>query len=228
MKQYVANITEVLSSAVEKDEQIMFEGAQGACLDVDHGLYPYTTSSNTIAGQVEAGSGVGLNAAKKIVGIAKAYLTYVGRGPFPTEIKGDLEEKIRDVGQEYGTTTGRARRVGWIDLVQLKFANQLNDFSEIILTKVDVLSGIEEIKLCVGYKVDGKDFKGVPSDIYNFKNITPIYETLSGWASLPDYIESLDQCPEELKNFVSRVEEVAKVKISLISYGPDRNQTFKV
>ena len=228
IKQYVANITEVLSSAVEKDEQIMFEGAQGACLDVDHGLYPYTTSSNTIAGQVEAGSGVGLNAAKKIVGIAKAYLTYVGRGPFPTEIKGDLEEKIRDVGQEYGTTTGRARRVGWIDLVQLKFANQLNDFSEIILTKVDVLSGIEEIKLCVGYKVDGKDFKGVPSDIYNFKNITPIYETLSGWASLPDYIESLDQCPEELKNFVSRVEEVAEVKISLISYGPDRNQTFKV
>ena len=132
------------------------------------------------------------------------------------------------MGQEYGTTTGRARRVGWIDLVQLKFANQLNDFSEIILTKVDVLSGIEEIKLCVGYKVDGKDFMGVPSDIYNFKNITPIYETLSGWASLPDYIESLDQCPEELKNFVSRVEEVAKVKISLISYGPDRNQTFKV
>ena len=228
IKQYVANITEVLSSAVEKDEQIMFEGAQGACLDVDHGLYPYTTSSNTIAGQVEAGSGVGLNAAKKIVGIAKAYLTYVGRGPFPTEIKGDLEEKIRDVGKEYGTTTGRARRVGWFDLVQLKFANQLNDFSEIILTKVDVLSGIEDIKLCVGYKVDGKDFKGVPSDIYNFKNITPIYETLSGWASLPDIIESLDQCPEELKNFVSRVEEVAKVKISLISYGPDRNQTFKV
>ena len=126
MKQYVANITEVLSSAVEKDEQIMFEGAQGACLDVDHGLYPYTTSSNTIAGQVEAGSGVGLNAAKKIVGIAKAYLTYVGRGPFPTEIKGELEEKIRDVGQEYGTTTGRARRVGWIDLVQLKFLSLIH------------------------------------------------------------------------------------------------------
>ena len=134
IKQYIANITEVLSNAVDKNEQIMFEGAQGACLDVDHGLYPYTTSSNTIAGQIEAGSGVGLNTSKKIVGIAKAYLTYVGRGPFPTEIKGELEDKIRDVGQEYGTTTGRARRVGWIDLVQLKFANQLNDFSEIILT----------------------------------------------------------------------------------------------
>ena len=146
----------------------------------------------------------------------------------PTELHDDEANTLREKGSEYGTTTGRARRVGWIDLVQLKFANQLNDFSEIILTKVDVLSGIEEIKLCVGYKVDGKDFKGVPSDIYNFKNITPIYETLSGWASLPDYIESLDQCPEELKNFVSRVEEVAKVKISLISYGPDRNQTFKV
>jgi len=228
IKQYVANITEVLSSAVEKNEQIMFEGAQGACLDVDHGLYPYTTSSNTIAGQVEAGGGVGLNTSKKIVGIAKAYLTYVGRGPFPTEIKGELEEKIRDVGQEYGTTTGRARRVGWIDLVQLKFANQLNDFSEIILTKVDVLSGLENIKLCVGYKVNGKNFSGVPSDIHNFSNIEPIYETLPGWNSLPNHIESIEECPSELKNFISRVEEVAEVNVSLISYGPDRNQTFKI
>ena len=228
IKQYVANITEVLSSAVEKNEQIMFEGAQGACLDVDHGLYPYTTSSNTIAGQVEAGGGIGLNTSKKIVGIAKAYLTYVGRGPFPTEIKGELEEKIRDIGQEYGTTTGRARRVGWIDLVQLKFANQLNDFSEIILTKVDVLSGLENIKLCVGYKVNGKNFSGVPSDIHNFSNIEPIYETLPGWNSLPNNIESIEECPSELKNFISRVEEVAEVNVSLISYGPDRNQTFKI
>ena len=228
IKQYIANVTEVLSGAVEKNEQIMFEGAQGACLDVDHGLYPYTTSSNTIAGQIEAGGGVGLNSSKKIVGIAKAYLTYVGRGPFPTEIKGELEDKIRDVGQEYGTTTGRARRVGWIDLVQLKFANQLNDFSEIILTKVDVLSGLKNIKICVGYKVNGKDFTGVPSDIHNFKNIEPVYETLPGWDSLPNHIESLNQCPDELKNFVSRVEKVAGVKVSLISYGPDRNQTFKI
>ena len=228
IKQYIANVTEVLSGAVEKNEQIMFEGAQGACLDVDHGLYPYTTSSNTIAGQIEAGGGVGLNSSKKIVGIAKAYLTYVGRGPFPTEIRGELEDKIRDVGQEYGTTTGRARRVGWIDLVQLKFANQLNDFSEIILTKVDVLSGLKNIKLCVGYKVNGKDFTGVPSDIHNFKNIEPVYETLPGWDSLPNHIESLNQCPNELKNFVARVEKVAGVKVSLISYGPDRNQTFKI
>ena len=228
IKQYIANITEVLSSAVGKNEQIMFEGAQGACLDVDHGLYPYTTSSNTIAGQIEAGGGVGLNTSKKIVGIAKAYLTYVGRGPFPTEIKGELEDKIRDVGQEYGTTTGRARRVGWIDLVQLKLANQLNDFSEIILTKVDVLSGLKNIKLCVGYKVNGKDFSGVPSDIYNFKNIEPVYETLPGWGSLPNHIESLNQCPDELKSFVARVEKVAGVRVSLISYGPDRNQTFKI
>ena len=228
IKQYIANITEVLSSAVEKNEQIMFEGAQGACLDVDHGLYPYTTSSNTIAGQIEAGGGVGLNTSKKIVGIAKAYLTYVGRGPFPTEIKGELEDKIRDVGQEYGTTTGRARRVGWIDLVQLKFANQLNDFSEIILTKVDVLSGLKNIKLCVGYKINGKDFSGVPSDIHNFKNIEPVYETLPGWGALPNHIESLNQCPDELKNFITRVEKVAEVRVSLISYGPDRNQTFKI
>ena len=228
IRQYVTNVTELLSSALENNEQIMFEGAQGACLDVDHGLYPYTTSSNTIAGQVEAGSGIGFNRSKKIVGIAKAYLTYVGRGPFPTEIKGELEEKIRDVGQEYGTTTGRARRVGWIDLVQLKFANQLNNFSEIILTKVDVLSGLETVKMCVGYTVDGQKIIGVPSDIHSFSKIEPIYESLPGWSSLPDHIDNIDQCPVELKNFISRVEKVAGVTVSLVSYGPDRNQTFKI
>ena len=228
IRQYVTNVTELLSSALENNEQIMFEGAQGACLDVDHGLYPYTTSSNTIAGQVEAGSGIGFNRSKKIVGIAKAYLTYVGRGPFPTEIKGELEEKIRDVGQEYGTTTGRARRVGWIDLVQLKFANQLNNFSEIILTKVDVLNGLETVKMCVGYTVDGQKIIGVPSDIHSFSKIEPIYESLPGWSSLPDHIDNIDQCPVELKNFISRVEGVAGVSVSLVSYGPDRNQTFKI
>jgi adenylosuccinate synthase len=226
---YVANITEELSTALKNNKQLMFEGAQGACLDVDHGLYPYTTSSNTLAGQVEAGAGIGLNnGSKKIVGIAKAYLTYVGRGPFPTEIKGRLEDKIRDVGQEYGTTTGRARRIGWIDLVQLKYANQLNNFSEIILTKVDVLSGLKKIKLCVGYQINKKSFPGVPSDIENFRNINPVYETLPGWESLPNTIESLDQCPKELKNFIKKIEEISGVTISLVSYGPDRNQTFKI
>ena len=228
LRGYVANTTEELSCALKNNKQLMFEGAQGACLDVDHGLYPYTTSSNTIAGQVEAGSGIGLNNSKKIVGIAKAYLTYVGRGPFPTEIKGSLEDKIRDVGQEYGTTTGRARRVGWIDLVQLKYANQLNDFSEIILTKVDVLNGLESVKLCVGYKMNNKPFPGVPSDIENFRNIEPVYETLPGWNSLPENIENLDQCPRQLKNFFKKIEDVSGVTISLVSYGPDRNQTFKI
>ena len=228
IRPYVSNITEELSTALKNDKRLMFEGAQGACLDVDHGLYPYTTSSNTVAGQVEAGGGIGLNGAKKIVGIAKAYLTYVGRGPFPTEISGELEDKIRDVGQEYGTTTGRARRVGWIDLVQLKYANQLNNFSEIILTKVDVLSGLESIKLCVGYQINNKPFVGVPSDIENFRNIQPVYETLPGWGPLPDVIESLDQCPKELTRFIKKIEEVSCVKISLVSHGPDRNQTFKI
>ena len=147
---------------------------------------------------------------------------------FPTEIKGRLEDKIRDVGQEYGTTTGRARRIGWIDLVQLKYANQLNNFSEIILTKVDVLSGLKKIKLCVGYQINNKSFPGVPSDIESFRNINPVYETLPGWESLPNTIESLDQCPKELKNFIKKIEEVSGVTISLVSYGPDRNQTFKI
>jgi len=226
IKPYVGNTTKELSSAEKAGDSILFEGAQGACLDVDHGLYPFTTSSNTVAGQIEAGSGVGLNRSKRIVGIAKAYLTYVGRGPLPTEIKPPLEDKIREVGQEYGTTTGRARRIGWIDLVQLKHANQLNGFSELILTKVDVLTGLPEVKLCVAYEVDGEKIDYVPSDLEVFNKIKPVYETLGGWASLPKKINSFDECPPELQVFIKKVEELAGTNISLVSYGPDRNQTF--
>ena len=226
IKPYVGNTTKELSSAEKAGDSILFEGAQGACLDVDHGLYPFTTSSNTVAGQIEAGSGVGLNRSKRIVGIAKAYLTYVGRGPLPTEIKPPLEDKIREVGQEYGTTTGRARRIGWIDLVQLKHANQLNGFSELILTKVDVLTGLPEVKLCVAYEVDGEKIDHVPSDLEVFNKIKPVYETLGGWASLPKKINSFDDCPPELQVFIKKVEELTGTSISLVSYGPDRNQTF--
>jgi|TARA_B100000902_G_scaffold101613_1_gene103928 adenylosuccinate synthase len=226
IKPYVGNTTKELSSAEKAGDSILFEGAQGACLDVDHGLYPFTTSSNTVAGQIEAGSGVGLNRSKRIVGIAKAYLTYVGRGPLPTEIKPPLEDKIREVGQEYGTTTGRARRIGWIDLVQLKHANQLNGFSELILTKVDVLTGLPEVKLCVAYEVDGEKIDHVPSDLEVFNKIKPVYETLGGWASLPKKINSFDECPPELQVFIKKVEELTGTSISLVSYGPDRNQTF--
>ena len=226
IRPYVGNVTKQLSSADRNGKTILFEGAQGACLDIDHGLYPYTTSSNTVAGQVEAGSGVGLNREKRIVGIAKAYLTYVGRGPLPTEISPPLEDKIREVGQEYGTTTGRARRIGWIDLVQLKYANQLNGFTELVLTKVDVLTGLPEIKMCVGYEIDGKQIDYVPADLDSFSKIEPIYETLDGWSSLPEHIKNIDECPSEMKVFIKKIEDFTKNKISLISYGPDRNQTF--
>lgn len=226
IKPYVGNITKTLSRADKEGASILFEGAQGACLDVDHGLYPFTTSSNTIAGQIEAGAGVGLNRSKRIVGIAKAYLTYVGRGPLPTEIKPPLEEKIREVGQEYGTTTGRARRIGWIDLVQLKHANNLNSFTELILTKVDVLTGLDEVKLCVGYEVDGEKINYVPSDLEVFNKIKPVYEALGGWASLPKKINNISECPSELQSFIKKIEDFTETKISLISYGPDRNQTF--
>jgi adenylosuccinate synthase len=226
IKPYVGNVSKILSEADKDGEPILFEGAQGACLDIDHGLYPYTTSSNTIAGQVEAGSGLGLNRKKRVVGIAKAYLTYVGRGSLPTEIGSPLEEKIREIGFEYGTTTGRPRRIGWIDLVQLKYANQLNGFTELILTKVDVLTGLPEIKLCTGYEIGGKKLDYVPSDLDGFNKIKPVYETLPGWRSLPDKINHIDECPIELKNFITKIEGFIHGNISLISYGPDRNQTF--
>ena len=228
IRPYVKNVTKELTRAIKQNKAILFEGAQGACLDIDHGLYPYTTSSNTVGGHVEAGAGVGINKEKRIVGIAKAYLTYVGRGPFPTEIKSSLEGKIREIGQEYGTTTGRPRRVGWIDLVQLKHANQIYAFSELILTKVDVLSGIPEIKLCVGYKIDGETIDYVPSDLESFTKIEPIYELLDGWGSLPEKINNIDECPTELKTFINRIEKITDTRVSLVSYGPDRNQTFKL
>ena len=228
IRPYVKNVTEELTNAITHNKTILFEGAQGACLDIDHGLYPYTTSSNTVGGHIEAGAGVGINKEKHIVGIAKAYLTYVGRGPFPTEIQSDLGEKIRETGQEYGTTTGRPRRVGWIDLVQLKHANQINAFSELILTKVDVLCGVPEIKICVGYKIDQETIDYVPSDLESFTKIEPIYESLAGWGSLPKTINNIDECPAELKTFIERIEELTGNHISLISYGPDRNQTFKL
>ena len=226
IRPYVGNITEHLIKADRDGKAILFEGAQGACLDVDHGLYPFTTSSNTVAGQVEAGSGVGLNREKRVVGIAKAYLTYVGRGPLPTEISPPLEDKIREAGQEYGTTTGRARRIGWIDLVQLKHANKLNGFTELILTKVDVLTGLPEVKLCIGYEINGDRVDCVPADLESFNKIKPVYETLPGWKSLPEHIKNIDDCPTELKSFIKKIEEFTGNNISLVSYGPDRNQTF--
>ena len=226
IKPYVGNVAQKLSEADKKGKAILFEGAQGACLDVDHGLYPFTTSSNVVAGQVEAGSGAGLNRKKRIVGIAKAYLTYVGRGPLPTEIAPPLEDKIREIGQEYGTTTGRARRIGWIDLVQLKYANQLNGFTELILTKVDVLTGLPEIKLCIGYEINGQKVNCVPADLESFTQIKPVYETLPGWKSLPDHIKNIDGCPLELKSFIKKIEGFTGNTVSLVSYGPDRNQTF--
>jgi len=228
IRPYVKNVTEELTNAIKHNKTILFEGAQGACLDIDHGLYPYTTSSNTVGGHIEAGAGVGINKEKHIVGIAKAYLTYVGRGPFPTEIQSGLGEQIRETGQEYGTTTGRPRRVGWIDLVQLKHANQINAFSELILTKVDVLCGVPKIKMCVGYKIDEEVIDYVPSDLESFTKIEPLYESLEGWGSLPKKINNIDECPIELKTFIKRVEELTGNHISLISYGPDRNQTFKL
>ena len=144
----------------------------------------------------------------------------------PTEITPPLEDQIRAVGQEYGTTTGRARRIGWIDLVQLKYANQLNGFTELILTKVDVLTGLPKVKLCVGYEINGKKIDYVPADLESFAQIKPIYETLPGWGSLPEHIKNIDECPVELKSFIKKIEEFTGNSISLISYGPDRNQTF--
>ena len=228
LRPYVKNTTEELAVAIKENKVVLFEGAQGACLDVDHGLYPYTTSSNTVGGHIEAGAGVGINQSKHIIGVAKAYLTYVGRGPLPTETEVSLADKIREKGQEYGTTTGRPRRIGWIDLVQLKHANRINAFTELVLTKVDVLSGLSKIKMCVEYRVNGEKIGHIPSDLESFGRVEPVYETVEGWESLPEKINSIDECPAQLKEFIKKIEETTGNHIALVSYGPDRNQTFKL
>ena len=228
IRQYVTNVTELLSSALENNEQIMFEGAQGACLDVDHGLYPYTTSSNTIAGQVEAGSGIGFNRSKKIVGIAKAYLTYVGRGPFPTEINDDIGDMLREVGKEYGATTGRPRRCGWFDAVAARYTAQLNGLHSLVITKLDILSGLDTIKVCTGYRYEDSETKLMSNVINNLGDVKPIYNEFKGWEEDISNITSYSSLPAAAKDYLDFIASELNVPIKIISVGPQRDQVIQI
>jgi adenylosuccinate synthase len=213
----------VIYQAQQAKQKILFEGAQGTSLDVDHGTYPYVTSSNTISGAACTGAGVGPTTINKVIGVCKAYATRVGEGPFPTELKDETGEFLRKQGQEFGATTGRPRRCGWLDMVCLQYAVRVNGITDLAITKLDVLSGFKTIKICTSYRHgDGSVNDRFPADARALAKIQPIYEEHEGWEKIPSGCEKYEELPVAAKAFLSRIEELTKTKISLISTGPDR------
>src|SRR5512139_938591 len=228
LEKYVKNTSLILHEEIQKGKHVLFEGAQGALLDLDHGTYPYVTASNTVAGNACAGSGIGPTMINSVIGIAKAYTTRVGEGPFPTELKDELGEKIRQRGGEYGATTGRPRRCGWFDAVVVNHSIRVNGIREIVITKLDVLNDFDTIKVCVGYRVDGKIYYHVPSNLETLKRCEPIYEELEGWKTEIKGARSFKDLPTKAKRYIRRIEKLIGTKTMMISVGSERNETVEV
>ena len=227
LKSMVVDVTELLDNARKNGEKIMFEGAQGTLLDIDHGTYPYVTSSNTTAGGVATGTGFGPCHVEYVLGIIKAYTTRVGSGPFPTEQFNDIGQYLADKGHEVGATTGRGRRCGWLDLVAMRRAIQLNSITGLCLTKLDVLDGIEELNLCTGYKLeDGTVTNVAPMSADDFEKVTPVYETMPGWSDVTVGQTDHSKLPQAALDYIARIEEILEVPIDIISTGPDRVETI--
>ena len=228
LKPYITDTSVELYNAYKNNKSILFEGAQGISLDVDHGIYPYTTSSNTAAGHISTGTGVSFRDIGRIIGVVKAYLSRVGESPLPSEMHGNEAEALREKGGEYGTTTGRPRRVGWLDLVQVRQAVRVNGLTEIALTKLDVLSGLRSIKVCVSYDVNGENILEMPASLSQYRLAKPVYESLPGWDNLPDKIweKGFGALPEALKEYIKFVEDQIDCPVKLISVGPQRHETI--
>ena len=221
-----ADVTKILHDAREAGENILFEGAQGSLLDIDHGTYPFVTSSNTTAGGTATGTGFGPLYLDYVLGITKAYTTRVGSGPFPTELKCKIGQYLGEKGHEFGTTTGRERRCGWFDAVALRQAVRINSISGICLTKLDVLDGLDEIKICVGYqKADGTD-AGMPMHADDFETITPVYESMPGWTDVTVGAQRIEDLPEAARAYILRIEELTGAPVDVVSTGPDRIETI--
>ncbi len=225
---YASNTYRLVGDAVRGGKKVVFEGAQGTMLDIDHGTYPFVTSSNTVSAQAATGSGIGPRSLDKIYGVFKAYTTRVGTGPFPTELFDDVGKQIGEVGQEFGSTTGRPRRCGWLDLSVVKYSKQLNDLTNLVITKLDVLDGLEELKVAVGYEIKGQTTDEMPSDPELFEAMKPVYKTLPGWSEKTCDIKNFDDLPENAKAYIRFIEEYLELPVSVISVGPGRNQTIVV
>ena len=225
IKKYVTDTSVILNDALDSGKRVLFEGAQGVMLDIDQGTYPFVTSSNPVAGGVTIGSGVGPAKIDKVVGVCKAYTSRVGDGPFPTELFDETGDRIREIGHEYGTTTGRPRRVGWFDTVVMRHARRVSGITNLSLNSIDVLSGLPEVKICVAYDLDGQRIDHYPASLKELQRCKPIYETMPGWEEDITGVRTLEELPENARNYVRRVSELVGVRISTFSVGPDRDQT---
>nr|ELR5257821.1 adenylosuccinate synthase [Providencia rettgeri] len=223
----VIDVSDLLYKANQKNELVMFEGAQGTLLDIDHGTYPYVTSSNTTAGGVATGSGLGPRYVNYVLGIIKAYSTRVGAGPFPTELFDEVGDFLREKGQEFGATTGRKRRTGWLDIVAINRAVQINSLSGFCMTKLDVLDGLEEVKLCVGYRrPDGQILETTPLSADEWDGLEPVYESMPGWKETTFGVKQRELLPQAALNYIKRVEDLTGIPVDIISTGPDRSETM--
>jgi adenylosuccinate synthase len=224
---YICNTTNLLHEGLESNKSILLEGAQGCLLDVDHGTYPYVTSSSPTSGGACTGSGVPPTALTHVMGITKAYCTRVGNGPFPTELLGETGEELRKKGHEFGATTGRPRRCGWLDLVALKYACRINGINELTLTKMDVMDGFEEIKVCTGYKINGgEETKVFPLCLDEIENVEPVYTSMQGWDKDISGMTKWDELPDAAKSYIDYIENYLGVKFTIISTGPKRTETI--
>ncbi len=225
---YIKDVPSYLNNAIAEGKSILLEGAQGALLDVDHGTYPYVTSSSPTSGGACTGTGIPPTKIDNVVGIVKAYTTRVGFGPFPTELINDEGEKLRKIGAEYGATTGRPRRCGWFDAFLVGYSAMINGIDSVAVTKLDVLSGFENIKVCVGYELNGKLLKSFPTDVERLSSVKPVYEILPGWNSDISKCLSYSELPNKTKDYLNFISEKSGIKIKIVSVGPKRQQTFFV
>jgi adenylosuccinate synthase len=223
---YVVDSITLLNEAYNQNKKILFEGAQGALLDVDFGSYPFVTSSNPSAGGVCIGSGMGPTKIDSVIGVVKAYSTRVGSGYFPTEFEDEIAQYIRKTGNEYGTTTKRPRRIGWFDGVVINYSKMINGLTGISLMLLDVLTGLETIKICTAYKISGKTLHTIPASIREFEHCVPVYEDLMGWTEDITQVKSFEELPENAKNYLHRIEAVTGLNVVIFSVGPDKTQTI--
>ena len=226
--QYITDVPSLLNNAITEGKTILLEGAQGALLDVDHGTYPYVTSSSPTTGGACTGTGIPPNKITDVIGIVKAYTTRVGHGPFPTELTDDEGNKLRKIGAEFGATTGRPRRCGWFDAFLVRYSAMINGINSAAVTKLDVLSDFDKIKVCIGYKLDGKMIKTFPSDVDRLGKVEPIYEQVDGWNEDISECKSYKELPQKTKEYLDFIAEKSNIKVAIISVGPKRKQTFFV
>jgi adenylosuccinate synthase len=228
LRPYIVDTSLLLNEALSRGEVVLLEGSQGTLLDVDHGTYPFVTSSNPTAGGASTGSGIGPTKITRVIGIVKAYTTRVGSGPFPTELFDEDGEKLRSVGSEFGTTTGRSRRTGWYDALIARYAVRINGLTDFFLTKLDVLTGWEKIPVCVAYEIDGKRVEELPASQTEFHHAKPIYEFLPGWSEDISKARSLNDLPKNAREYVKFLEEISGAPMSAIGVGPGRDETIAV